>query len=149
VAGERSRTSTWSAPAPSEDRRPQPGASPRPRERRLHRRHPVLGAPCAARALAEVDSHAPPAQARTRFCGHYVYYKFPFTFGQVVLFEEMDQMLRFARNKLHRELMSWVTDRDAMRGRASYASTTHARAGHTRTAHGAPRAPPATSASRP
>jgi hypothetical protein len=38
VAGERSRTSTWSAPAPSEDRRPQPGASPRPRERRLHRR---------------------------------------------------------------------------------------------------------------
>jgi hypothetical protein len=46
------------------------------------------------------------------FCGHYVYYKFPFTFGQVVLFEEMDQMLRFARNKLHRELMAWVTDGD-------------------------------------
>jgi hypothetical protein len=46
------------------------------------------------------------------FCGHYLYYKFPFTFGQVVLFEEMDQMLRFARNKLHRELMSWVTDGD-------------------------------------
>lgn len=46
------------------------------------------------------------------FCGHYLYYKFPYTFGQVVLFEEMDQMLRFARNKLHRELMSWVTDGD-------------------------------------
>jgi len=46
------------------------------------------------------------------FCGHYLYYKFPFTFGQVVLFEDMDQMLRFARNKLHRELMSWVTDGD-------------------------------------
>ena len=46
------------------------------------------------------------------FCGYYVYYKFPFTFGQVVLFEEMDQMLRFARNKLHRELMAWVTDGD-------------------------------------
>ena len=46
------------------------------------------------------------------FCGHYLYYKFPFTFGQVVLFEEMDQMLRFARNKLHRELMSWVIDGD-------------------------------------
>ena len=46
------------------------------------------------------------------FCGAYLYYKFPLTFGQVVLFEEMDQMLRFARNKLHRELMSWVTDGD-------------------------------------
>jgi hypothetical protein len=46
------------------------------------------------------------------FCGHYLYYKFPFTFGQVVLFEEMEQMLRFARNKLHRELMQWVTDGD-------------------------------------
>jgi len=46
------------------------------------------------------------------FCGHYLYYKFPFTFGQIVLFEEMDQMLRFARNKLHRELMHWVTDGD-------------------------------------
>ena len=46
------------------------------------------------------------------FCGHYLYYKFPYTFGQVVLFEEMDQLLRFARNKLHRELMAWVTDGD-------------------------------------
>ena len=51
------------------------------------------------------------------FCGHYVYYKFPFTFGQVVLFEEMDQMLRFARNKLHRELMSWIVEGDGKNAR--------------------------------
>ena len=56
-------------------------------------------------------------KAAPGFCGHYVYYKFPFTFGQVVLFETMDQMLRFARNKLHRELMSWVTEQDGGTGR--------------------------------
>ena len=46
------------------------------------------------------------------FCDQFVYYKFPFTFGQIVLFESTDTMLRFARNKLHRELMGWVTDGD-------------------------------------
>jgi hypothetical protein len=51
------------------------------------------------------------------FCGHFIYYKFPFTFGQVVLFETRDQMMRFARNKLHRELMSWVTEHDGEKGR--------------------------------
>jgi hypothetical protein len=51
------------------------------------------------------------------FCGLYVYYKFPFTFGQVVLFESMDQMLRFARSKLHRELMAWITEHDGEKGR--------------------------------
>lgn len=44
------------------------------------------------------------------FCGHYTYYKFPFTFGQVVLFEELEQMMLFARDPLHRELMAWVQD---------------------------------------
>ena len=56
-------------------------------------------------------------KAAPGFCGHYVYYKFPLTFGQVVLFENMDQMLRFARNKSHRELMSWVTEHDGEKGR--------------------------------
>jgi hypothetical protein len=46
------------------------------------------------------------------FCGYHLYYKFPYTFGQIVLFENMDQLLRFARNKLHRELMSWIADGD-------------------------------------
>ncbi|HEY4413209.1 MAG TPA: hypothetical protein VGN06_09450 [Gaiellaceae bacterium] len=46
------------------------------------------------------------------FCGYHITYRFPYTFGQIVLFEEMDQLLRFARNKLHRELMHWVTDGD-------------------------------------
>jgi hypothetical protein len=54
------------------------------------------------------------------FCGHYVYYKFPFTFGQVVLFEEMDQMLRFARNKLHRELMSWIVEGEGKNATAGF-----------------------------
>lgn len=56
-------------------------------------------------------------KAAPGFCGHYVYYKFPFTFGQVVLFENMDQMLRFARNKVHRDLMSWITEHDGDEGR--------------------------------
>ena len=55
-------------------------------------------------------------KAAPGFCGIYVYYKFPFTFGQVVLFETMDQMLRFARNKLHRELMAWITEHDGREG---------------------------------
>ena len=44
------------------------------------------------------------------FRGIFVYYRFPFTFGQVVLFEDMDKLLRFARAKQHRELMAWVVD---------------------------------------
>ena len=62
-------------------------------------------------------------------CGHYLYYKFPFTFGQVVLFEEMDQMLRFARNKLHRELMSWITDASGRNATAGFIRLYEARPG--------------------
>ncbi len=54
--------------------------------------------------LRRLLKHAP------GYCGYHLYYKFPYTFGQVVLFEDMDQLLRFARAKLHRELMTWVTD---------------------------------------
>jgi hypothetical protein len=50
------------------------------------------------------------------FCAHYYTYKFPMTFGQVVLFEDMDQMLRFARSKQHRELMGWVVEDDGKGG---------------------------------
>ncbi len=63
------------------------------------------------------------------FCGHYVYYKFPFTFGQVVLFEEMDQMLRFARNKLHRELMSWIVEGEGKNAQAGFVRLYDAREG--------------------
>jgi hypothetical protein len=63
------------------------------------------------------------------FCGHYVYYKFPFTFGQVVLFEEMDQMLRFARSKLHRELMSWIVEGDGQNAKAGFVRLYEARDG--------------------
>ena len=44
------------------------------------------------------------------YCWHFLYYKPPLTFGVVAFFEEMDQMLRFARNKAHRELMGWVVE---------------------------------------
>ena len=63
------------------------------------------------------------------FCGHYVYYKFPFTFGQVVLFEEMDQLLRFARNKLHRELMAWIVEGDGRNAKAGFVRLYDARPG--------------------
>ena len=65
------------------------------------------------------------------FCGHYVYYKFPFTFGQVVLFEEMDQLLRFARNKLHRELMAWIVEGDGKNAKAGFVRLYDARPGAT------------------
>jgi hypothetical protein len=63
------------------------------------------------------------------FCGIFVYYKFPFTFGQVVLFEEMDQMLRFARNKLHRQLMGWVVEGPGKNANAGFIRLYDARAG--------------------
>jgi hypothetical protein len=63
------------------------------------------------------------------FCGHHIFYKFPYTFGQVVLFEEMDQMLRFARNKLHRELMSWVADDTGRNAKAGFIRLYDARPG--------------------
>ena len=44
------------------------------------------------------------------FCGQHIYYKPPFTFGQVVLFEELGQMMEFAKDPVHRELMAWVSE---------------------------------------
>jgi hypothetical protein len=56
-------------------------------------------------------------RAAPGFCDHHLTYRFPFTFGQVVMFETMDHMLRFARNKDHRKLMSWVIEYDGEEGR--------------------------------
>ena len=119
--------STWSAPR--EDERPQQVPALRARERRLHRRDRYTG-------IRPLLAHWPKwIRLRRRlkgapgFCGHYVYYKFPFTFGQVVLFEEMDQMLRFARNKLHRELMAWVTEGDGKNAKAGFIRLYDARPG--------------------
>jgi hypothetical protein len=63
------------------------------------------------------------------FCGHFVYYRFPYTFGQVVVFEEMDQMLRFARSKLHRELMAWIVEGDGKHAKAGFIRLYDARPG--------------------
>lgn len=44
------------------------------------------------------------------YCRHFVYYDFPFTLGTIAFFEDMDSMMKFARSKVHRDLMIWVTD---------------------------------------
>jgi hypothetical protein len=54
------------------------------------------------------------------YCSQYVYYKFPFTFGQVVLFEEIGQMMEFAKDPLHRELMAWVSEPDGRNATAGF-----------------------------
>lgn len=51
------------------------------------------------------------------FCSHHLTYRFPYTFGQVAVFETMDHLLRFARNKQHRKLMAWVVEHDGDEGR--------------------------------
>lgn len=63
------------------------------------------------------------------FCDHIVFYRFPYTFGQVVSFETMDQMHRFARNKLHRKLMAWVTEADGKNADAGFIRLYDARPG--------------------
>ncbi|AVT37168.1 DUF4188 domain-containing protein [Plantactinospora sp. BB1] len=41
---------------------------------------------------------------------HTVYWEFPFTLGTIAFFADRDAMLRFARSRHHRRLMTWVTD---------------------------------------
>ncbi|WP_010146249.1 monooxygenase family protein [Serinicoccus profundi] len=41
---------------------------------------------------------------------HQVYYDPPFTLGTVGYFATREDLLRFARSGVHRELMQWVTD---------------------------------------
>jgi hypothetical protein len=41
---------------------------------------------------------------------HRVYWQPPFTLGTIAFFTDRDAMLRFARTRHHRALMSWVTD---------------------------------------
>jgi hypothetical protein len=41
---------------------------------------------------------------------HTVYWEFPFTLGTIAFFADRDAMLRFARSRHHRKLMTWVTD---------------------------------------
>lgn len=44
------------------------------------------------------------------YCWHHVYWQPPFTLGTIAAFTDRDAMLRFARTREHRALMSWVTD---------------------------------------
>ena len=85
----RSRTSTCSQEAAHEDERPEQVAAA------TGRRTPSSSARASTPACARC-SHTGRSGSRLRrrlkaapgFCGHYVYYKFPFTFGQVVAVRE-------------------------------------------------------------
>lgn len=62
------------------------------------------------------------------YCGKHTYYKFPFTFGQVVLFEETGQLLEFAKDPVHRDLMAWVSEPDGRNATAGFIRLYEARA---------------------
>lgn len=42
--------------------------------------------------------------------GHRTYWQPPWTLGTVAWFDTVDDLMRFARTGVHRELMAWVTD---------------------------------------
>lgn len=44
------------------------------------------------------------------YCWHHVYWQPPFTLGTIAFFTDREAMLRFARTRQHRALVSWVTD---------------------------------------
>ena len=42
------------------------------------------------------------------YMGHYIWYRFPFTFGNFSLWATWQDMMRFARSRDHRRVMAWV-----------------------------------------
>jgi hypothetical protein len=50
------------------------------------------------------------------YCGHYVWYRFPFTLGTIAFFADRDALLRFARTPEHAEIMRWVMEPGHARG---------------------------------
>ena len=42
------------------------------------------------------------------YMGHYIWYRFPFTFGNFSLWDTWQSMMRFARSKEHRRAMAFV-----------------------------------------
>ncbi len=42
------------------------------------------------------------------YMGHYIWYRFPFTFGNFSLWDSWQSMMRFARSKEHRRAMAFV-----------------------------------------
>jgi len=44
------------------------------------------------------------------YCGHRTYWQRPWTLGTVAWFESTEDLMRFARSGVHRDLMAWVVD---------------------------------------
>jgi heme-degrading monooxygenase HmoA len=47
-------------------------------------------------------------QAASGYRGHYVWYRFPFTFGNFSLWDSKESMLAFARGAEHRAAIHWL-----------------------------------------
>jgi hypothetical protein len=47
---------------------------------------------------------------------HYVWYRFPFTFGTIAFFSDLDALLSFARSPEHASIMRWVMEPGSARG---------------------------------
>lgn len=50
------------------------------------------------------------------YCGHHVWYRFPFTLGTIAFFDNADSLLAFARSPEHAEIMRWVMEPGNARG---------------------------------
>ncbi len=47
-------------------------------------------------------------QSAPGYCGHRVWYRFPFTLGTIAFFSDRESLLRFARSPEHAAIMRWV-----------------------------------------
>ena len=50
------------------------------------------------------------------YCGHRVWYHFPFTLGTIAFFADRDALLNFARSPEHASIMQWVMEPGNARG---------------------------------
>lgn len=50
------------------------------------------------------------------YMGHYIWYRFPFTFGNFSLWDTREHMMEFARGTEHRAAISWLVKPGTARG---------------------------------
>jgi heme-degrading monooxygenase HmoA len=48
--------------------------------------------------------------------GHYVWYRFPFSFGTISVWDSHEDLLEFARTREHREAVTWLYQPGTARG---------------------------------
>jgi hypothetical protein len=81
-----------------------------------------VGATCFSGPLAMMKLYTlwRPMVRRLRrhpgYCGHRVWYRFPFTVGTMAFFRDKQAMLKFARTPEHATLMKWVMEPGNARG---------------------------------